>query len=259
MNHIFVVCAYKENPYLEECIKSVVNQTVKSKVLISTATPNAFIQNMAEKYNLKMVVNTEMKDGIDNFNFGYSKAEADYVTICHQDDYYDPDFLKNVMLSRKSAKKPLIFFTDYCEVRGGKIVRSNKLLFVKRIMLFPLRSKFLRRIRWVRNFILKFGSPICCPAVTFNKKLIQGPIFDDGCMAISDWKAWVKLAKLDGEFCYISKKMLYKRIHEGSATSETIQNNMRSTQEKEFFMELWPGWAASIISKIYSKAQKSNK
>ena len=38
--HTFAVCAYKESPYLEECIQSVQNQTVQSKVIMTTSTPN---------------------------------------------------------------------------------------------------------------------------------------------------------------------------------------------------------------------------
>ena len=34
--HTFVVCAYKESQYLEECIQSVLNQNIKSNVIIST-------------------------------------------------------------------------------------------------------------------------------------------------------------------------------------------------------------------------------
>lgn len=37
--HTFVVLAYKESSYLEECIKSVLNQKYPSKVVIATSTP----------------------------------------------------------------------------------------------------------------------------------------------------------------------------------------------------------------------------
>ena len=43
--HTFVVLAYKESRYLEECIKSVLNQSYKSKVVIATTTDNKFIRN----------------------------------------------------------------------------------------------------------------------------------------------------------------------------------------------------------------------
>ena len=51
--HTFVICAYKESSYLEECIVSLEKQTVKSNILMVTSTPNAFISGMAEKCHLR--------------------------------------------------------------------------------------------------------------------------------------------------------------------------------------------------------------
>ena len=46
-NHTFAVCAYGESPYLTECLDSLLAQTVKSRILIATATPNEFIRRTA--------------------------------------------------------------------------------------------------------------------------------------------------------------------------------------------------------------------
>ena len=51
MKHTFVICAYKESPYLESCIKSLKAQIVKSDIKIATSTPNDYIYNVAKKYN----------------------------------------------------------------------------------------------------------------------------------------------------------------------------------------------------------------
>ena len=51
-NHTFAICAYKESKYLEECILSVLNQTIKSNVIICTSTPNDYIKRLAEKYKI---------------------------------------------------------------------------------------------------------------------------------------------------------------------------------------------------------------
>ena len=55
--HTFVICAYKESSYLEECIVSLEKQTVKSNILMVTSTPNTFISEMAEKHNIPLIVN----------------------------------------------------------------------------------------------------------------------------------------------------------------------------------------------------------
>ena len=49
-NHTFVICAYKESPYLEACIRSLQAQTVPSRILMVTSTPNPWIEKCSEKY-----------------------------------------------------------------------------------------------------------------------------------------------------------------------------------------------------------------
>ena len=53
-DHTFAICAYKESPYLEECILSLKNQTVKSNIIMATSTPNEWIQGLAKKYEIPM-------------------------------------------------------------------------------------------------------------------------------------------------------------------------------------------------------------
>ena len=55
IKHAFVVCAYKESEYLEECVKSLVEQTVRSPIAIATSTPNDYISSIADKYSLMFV------------------------------------------------------------------------------------------------------------------------------------------------------------------------------------------------------------
>lgn len=43
-NHTFVICAYKESKYLEECIESLEKQIVKSNIIMCTSTPNDYIK-----------------------------------------------------------------------------------------------------------------------------------------------------------------------------------------------------------------------
>ena len=90
--HTFVVLAYKESIYLETCIKSVLNQKYKSDVVIATSTPNDFIYNLANKYNLRVIVNNEQKHGIGyDFDFARTCVNSEMVTIAHQDDIYEYD------------------------------------------------------------------------------------------------------------------------------------------------------------------------
>ena len=147
-DHTFVICAYQENPYLEECIRSVMSQKTLGKVKVSTSTPNGHILGLAKKYGLPVAVNHGIGNATDNLNFGYSQAETKLVTLCHQDDYYCPDYLEKTLEYANRCKKLVILFTDYFEDRDGVQVSANTLLKVKRILNLPLRVPGLRESRW---------------------------------------------------------------------------------------------------------------
>lgn len=256
--HTFVICAYKESPFLEECIQSVLSQSLKSKVKIVTSTPCAYIFNMAKKYNIPLVVNKNDGGIVQDWNFAYAQADTPLVTITHQDDIYCEDYLKNILWQFRKHKKPLIFFTDYGEIRGEEYVKTNKLLKVKRIMLKPLEiSKFSGSI-FLRRRILSLGSPICCPSVTYVKPNLPKQIFDVGFRSDEDWQAWEKLSKLKGEFVYSKKILMYHRIHNGSETTAIISDTGRAVEDYQMFCKFWPKWIAKLLVKFYSTSEESN-
>ena len=86
INHLLVLCAYKESEYLEECLLSLLNQTVKTDIVICTSTPNDFIDNIAAKYGVKVFSHQDGNKAQHNFNYALRNFKADYITLCHQDD-----------------------------------------------------------------------------------------------------------------------------------------------------------------------------
>lgn len=256
--HTFVICAYKESPYLEKCIHSLLKQSIKTRIIMVTSTPNDFVQNMAEKYQISLYIN-EGEGGItQDWNFGYSKADTSYITIAHQDDVYHEKYAEHVLGALVKAKHPLIAFTDYYEVRNDKIVKKTKMLNIKRLMLFSLRLKFFHKSRFVRRRILSLGCPICCPSVTFAANNITPPVFVPGYRSCEDWQAWEKLSRKKGEFVFVNSSLMMHRIHEDSETSAIIDDNARSLEDYEMFCKFWPKWFAKIIVRFYSVSQKSN-
>ena len=54
--HVFAICAYKDSPSLERCIRSLKAQTVPSHIIICTSTPSSYIDRLAWKYGLQVYV-----------------------------------------------------------------------------------------------------------------------------------------------------------------------------------------------------------
>ncbi len=256
--HTFVICAYEESKYLEQCILSLKNQSVETNIILATSTPNEHIKRLCENYNIKMYVN-EGRSGITgDWNFAYSRCVTPYVTIAHQDDLYEQDYVKNMLLYMRKADNPIIFFSDYYEIRNGKKIYNNNLLRIKRIMLIPLRNRYGWKSIFIRRRILSLGSPICCPSVTFVKDKCPDIVFENHFRAAEDWEAWEMLSKRNGSFVYCYKPLTGHRIHKDSETTRIIESNNRRKENYIMFRKFWPAPVARWLNSLYTKSEQSN-
>ena len=258
-DHTFVICAYKESAYLEECILSLKRQSVKSHLIMVTSTENDFIKEMAKKYSIELFIRKEKSNIAGDWNFGYEQAKTPLITIAHQDDIYKTDYLKEGLYRVNHARHPLIYFTNYYDIRNNREVSANSLLKIKRCMLIPLIPRMLQKSRWIRRRVLSLGCPILCPSVMFVKEHLPNPVFQVGMRASLDWEAWEKISKLKGEFLYTTKALTCHRIHEESETSAAIGDSVRTKEDYVMFCKFWPKPIARMLQRIYATSENSNK
>ena len=256
--HTFVVLAYKESEYLEECIKSVLNQSYKSKVVIATTTDNKYIRNIAKKYKIDVVVGKHTNIGGD-FDFAKNVGKTKLVTVAHQDDVYDYDYAKSVVDVYNKYNNASIIFTDYYEIRNNNKVISNTNLIIKRLLLFPLRFKFLGKYKFFKRWVIRFGNAICCPAVTFVQDNCPKDVFKSNYKCNIDWFAWEKLSKLDGNFIYIKDKLMGHRISLSSTTTDIIKEGIRTKEDYKIYIKFWPKFIARLLTSVYKNSEKSNE
>lgn len=258
--HTFVVLAYKESDKLEDCIKSVLNQKYKSKVVIATSTPNDYISNLAKKYNLEIIVNENHIDIGGDFDFAVSVGQTDLVTVAHQDDIYDYEYSYEIVEAYKNNPDALILFPDYYEIKNNEKIYDNTNLKIKRFLLRPLLKQKKSYKTGRKRRTIKLGCSICCPSVTFNIKKIKFPIFaETGMKSNVDWCAWERLSKQEGKFVYIHKYLMGHRISEETTTTEIINSGIRTQEDLYMFNKFWPKPIAKLINKFYKNAEKNNK
>ncbi len=257
-DHTYALCAYKVSPHLEECVESLLAQTVKSKIFIATSTPNEHISAVADKYNIPVFVNEGEKGIGGDWNFAYDKAETPLVTIAHQDDTYEPYYTEQMLRFVNKAKEPIIYFSGYAELRNGEKVYNNTILKIKKILLSPLKIKGFWTSRFIRRRVLSFGCSICCPAVTYVKDRVGKTPFTNDYLSNIDWQQWEIQSRKKGSFVYNPQPLMCHRIHEGSTTTEIIGDSKRTLEDFDMFCKFWPRWIARIISKAYSTSEKSN-
>jgi glycosyltransferase involved in cell wall biosynthesis len=258
--HTFAICAYGRSPFLQECIESLINQNgTPSEMYISTSTPSKWLTDIASCYELPIYVNRGEKGIGQDWNFAYSRAHGNYVTIAHQDDVYMPTYAREAVRMLSSAQDSLIFFSNYGEIREDKRVTNNTLLRIKRHLLHNLENgKNANSIR-VRRRAISVGCPICCPSVTFNRNRCPNLPFHVGMKCDLDWDTWERLSKLTGGFYYTTDTLMYHRIHKGSTTTALIHDDTRALEDYEMISRFWPKGIANIIDYFYASATKSNK
>lgn len=251
-----VICAYKECEYLEESVRSVLGQSVKTKVVISTSTPNAFISNLADKYNLEIWVNSDGGHAKD-YNFAIQKTNTDICIMAHQDDLLHPDFVKKSLQAINESERPVIAFTDYKEIHGDVVDSvDSKMVKIKRLLLWPMKIKWLSSTRLGKRMCQCIGDPITHPSVTYVKAEMPQECFREQYKSAMDWDLWERLSKQPGRFVYVNNILFFHRMHEKTATASLIENsNLRSNEDFELLCRFWPKWIARIIMYFYKEAQ----
>jgi hypothetical protein len=74
-----------------------------------------------------------------------------------------------------------------------------------------------------------------------------------------DWDAWLRMADMNGRFVYVPEVLVQHRIHSASATSIGIGARDRQPEDLKIFRRLWPGPAATILARLYSRSYRFNE
>lgn len=262
--HTFAVCAYKDSPYLEECLRSVTSQTVKSEVICCTSTPSSYIRELAARYQVPLYVRDGASNIREDWMFAYGKAQGRFVTIAHQDDRYRSDYAEKLLKAWKKYPDLLLFASDYLTIRmtekEGEMKAIpepfNMVWLVKKILRLPLRLRFLANRTWIKRSSVWFGNSICCPSCTYNKEQIGDDMFHSEYDFALDWDNLYELAGKKGRFICSEKPLIAYRVHAAATTKVCIEDNRRPADEMAMFRKMWPDWMVKILMHFYRKAYK---
>ena len=253
-SHTYAICAYKESEYLEDCIKSVLGQTLKTKVIMTTSTPCDYISSLAEKYEIPLFVREGKSDIRDDWNFAYDAADTDWVTIAHQDDMYHPEYVETMWNKIKNIEDAIAFVSDYMPIKNGKIGPRDINSKIRRILRSPIKSDRRARSKFWKKRILSLGNSICCPAVSYNKVLLGDSFFTSEYKFNIDWDTFLKFSEIEGTFAYVDRPLTFYRVHDGATSKEFIVNHTRENDDIAMFQKFWPNWIVKIIMIFYKKA-----
>lgn len=248
MKHTFVILAYNISDDLEECIKSVINQSVKSNIVIATSTPNDYIIDLASEYSLGVMINKEKSNKGRDYNFAINSFDTPLVTIAHQDDLYDRNYVKEIKRCYKKNKEATIIFTDNYEIHKDKKIKKSKKLFWIRYHLWPLNLSFFQNKKYFKLRSLRHDKYICTSSITFVKKNIDGNIFPTNLKFDNDWQGLIDLARKDTRFVYLRKKLVGYRV------DEKEENKTKLKEDEKILKSMYSNWYyEKVIKKRFEK------
>ena len=249
--HSFIILAYNESDDLEECIKSIKKQSVKSNVLIATSTKNDYIIELAGEYGLGVMVNESESNKGNDYNFALDAVNTELVTIVHQDDLYDRNYAKEVINCYENNKDASIIFTDNYEIIGDKKIKRSMRLFKKRICIFLLKYNFLNKYKYFKRLALKYHKAICTSSITFVKKNIVNDVFPIDMKYNNDWAGLEKLSLLNNRFVFLPMKLVGYRVNESQLKS--------NEQIEEDIMVYKKFWNNKIIDYLFKNKKNDEE
>ena len=268
--HSFAVCAYGESPYLEACLRSLKAQTVPSEILICTSTPNRHIEGLAKKYRIPLMVRDVQREGGArgigaDWNYAFSCAGGEYVTLAHQDDMYEKHYAESVCREAERWPDMDLFTCSAVTVKNGRPERFPGAPEIIKILLrLPLRFRRYAHLTWVKRLALRFGNAVICPSVSYRKRTVEemmrhccpersGP-FSETRKFILDWEFLFDYAAAGGRWICDETPRMFYRVHSGAATAACIKDHAREREEQEMFRKLWPQKAADLILRYYGRS-----
>ena len=107
-DHMFALCAYQESPYLEDCLRSLLEQAERDRIVISTSTPNAHIAEVARRYDVRLVEHEGPSGIARDWTRAIFCCDTPLVTIAHQDDIYLSAYRETMLACLNEEERPLI-------------------------------------------------------------------------------------------------------------------------------------------------------
>jgi len=232
-----IIPAYNCGIYLDEAVKSVLNQSYKNiEILViddgsSDDTPRVMKKYLSDP-RFKYIRKPERKGTASARNTGITAASGDFITYLDADDV----FLKNKVARQveflEKRKEPCVSYTNeiYFENRSGREIISDRFRFSGDVLYYLKRSNFIT---------------IC--AVMARSSVFKENRFDEDLrvMGHEDWELFLRLALKGFRFHYMDEPLVKIRIRPGSTTASDNMDNSRSAvglKAKEY----WRGFKRSM-------------
>lgn len=205
---------YNSEKYLDDAIKSILNQTFSDFELIiiddnSTDDSWNIIQKYAKKdKRIKSFRNEENMGCTKSLNQGLKQAKGKYIARMDSDDVSMP----------KRFEEQIKALKDY------DVIGSN-------IIFFDDKGKKLGKRKYSNDIdkIIREESPLAHPSTMFKRSLLKNKYYDERFETAQDYALWIRFYLQGANFFIIQKELLLYRLHPTASKNRKTKITIRNT------------------------------
>ena len=208
---------YNGNKFLEEAIRSVLDQTFKDFELVivddcSTEDPAPILSRFKDP-RIQFHRNTVRQGLVGNWNRCVELSRGQLVCVFHQDDVMLPENLQRKVEVLKQNPGVALVYSD------ARVVEED--LSVRHPGWFTPTLPNEDKVFAGREFFEKMAlgdNLVCCPSAVFRRAAFeQLGKFDPQLPYTADWEMWLRLA-LQFDVAYLKEPLLLYRVHDRNET-----------------------------------------
>lgn len=206
--------------YVRETLRSLARQTLQSYELLvlyngtDQEIQRQFEELAAEHPGGRVLAEPARLSMFANFNRGLREAGGRYVVFFHDDDIYEPDFLKESVVALESQPSAAFAGSNYYIIDGnGRTVGLRKLI---------RRTRLQPGFEFIAQLIHRGRGALPTPGIVFRKDAFDELGWDESLsMHFGDFVVFMRMAE-KSDVALIERPLIRLRLHEKNASNVAI-------------------------------------
>lgn len=250
-----VIPSYNHEKYIEDTIKSVLNQTFQDFNIIITddGSSDGTVEKI-KKFSdprIKLFVFKENQGACKALNNCIMNSKGKYIAYVSSDDIWEPEKLEKQVKFLDNNTQIAVVFTKV------KIIDENSNPFIEKdhfyFSVFDQENR--SNEEWLRTFFFQ-GNCICHPSALFRREVYdEVGLYNEAMANLPDFDMWIRLC-LKHNIHILDEKLIKFRIRAGNANASSsgnprnlIRNRFEWKQvfdhylkidEVDFFLKIFP-------------------
>lgn len=239
-----IIPLYNKETYIEQSLKSVLNQTFREFELIivndgSTDKSLDVVKQINKSRNQQINIINQINSGVSVArNSGVKNSKYEYIAFLDADDWWHEDFLKEMSLLIEEYPDAVLYASNYYKVKNKKNIPAkigiNNNFKAGYINYFKVYSKTFWMPVHSSNTVLKKSAFKDCGGFNYSLKFAE------------DFDLWLKIA-LKYRIAFLNKRLSYY--------NQDVPDNKRALGRK-----LWKKEEHAVFNFDYlNKYEENNK